>query len=390
MAFYLFKKSAEKGNAKGALNLGHCYVCGRGTDKNMEEGRAWLLKSSHPRAQILLKQIQDEENKKNFPNTLHGKIGDSVEDLKKIYGVPADEQIKGHDAQLTFEQGFYKYMFDVRDNKTEFIIIEKKDKTEIGPSELRSLLNENLEPSIKWEPENCGWFVLFKSQDGSKIAAFFEPMTTLKIFTKERETKESLIEKWKEKNQIPKPPKNFPSLESLKANSARGDLSADYNLAMAYFAGWGCKRDPCEALRIWERLANTKSQFTADSQYKLACLYFTGDGTVKDEVKAFEWMKKAAENNHPGGQANIGFAYSTGSFGFKKDTAEGLKWTQKAVDQGERMAEFNLGVMYLDGCGVQKDTERGLKLIQSAADKGYDYAKTFLEKRKTQSATNPQ
>ena len=176
----------------------------------------------------------------------------------------------------------------------------------------------------------------------------------------------------------------------LKAKSAKGDLRADYDLAMAYYAGWGCKRDPCEALRIWERLANTKSQFVADSQYKIACLYFSGDGTVKDEVKAFEWMKKAAENNHPGGQANIGAAYSTGSFGFKKDTSEGLKWTQKAVDQGERMAEYNLGVMYLDGCGVQKDPERGLKLIQSSADKGYDYARTFLEKRKSQPATNPQ
>jgi len=325
-----------------------------------------------------------------FANFCHGKIGDSVEDLKKLYGVPVDEKIKGKDAQLTFEQGFYKYMFDVRDNKTEIIIIEKKDNSEIGPSELRSLLNENLEPSLQWEPENCGWFVLFKNQDGSKMAAFFQPMTTLKIFTKEREQKEGLIAKWKEKNQTPKPPNNFPSIEVLKANSAKGDLRADYDLAMAYYAGWGCKRDPCEALRIWERLTNTKSQFVADSQYKIACLYLSGDGTVKDEVKAFEWMKKAAENNHPGGQANIGAAYTTGSFGFKKDTAEGLKWTQKAVDQGERMAEYNLGVMYLDGCGVQKDPERGLKLIQSSADKGYDYARTFLEKRKSQSSTNPQ
>ena len=116
-----------------------------------------------------------------FANFCHGKIGDSVEDLKKLYGVPIDEKYKGMDAQLIFEHGFYKYMCDIRDNKTEFIHIEKKDNSEIGPSELRSLLNENLEPSLQWEPENCGWFVLFKNQDGSKMAAFFQPMTTLKI-----------------------------------------------------------------------------------------------------------------------------------------------------------------------------------------------------------------
>lgn len=318
------------------------------------------------------------------------KLGESAEQLKTRYGKPTEETVQGKDAQLIFEQGFYRYMCEIRNNKTEFINIEKKDKTEIGPSELRSLLNDNLEPSLQWEPENCGWFVLFKNQDGSKMAAFFQPMTILKIFTEEREKKKNLIEKWKAKNQTPKPPNNFPSIEALKANSAKGDLSAEYNLAMAYYSGWGCKRDPCEALKIWEKIANTKTQYSANSQYMVAGLYLSGDGTVKDEVKAFEWMKKAAENNHPGGQANIGAAYSTGSFGFKKDTAEGLKWTQKAVDQGERMAEYNLGVMYLEGLGVQKDTDRGLKLIQLSADKGYEYAKNFLEKHKSQSPTKPQ
>jgi len=325
-----------------------------------------------------------------LPCVAIAKLGESAEQLKTRYGKPTTENVKGNNAQLIFEKDGYKIMCEVLNDKTDFMNVLRIDGKVLENTEVFKFVDENIDATAKWEPENCGQFLLYKSSDGSRLAAFFQPRTILKIFTRERDQAKGLIDKWKAKYQTPKPPNNFPSVEVLKANSAKGDLSADYNLAMAYYSGWGCKRDPCEALKIWEKIANTKSQYSSNSQYMVAGLYLSGDGTVKDEVKAFEWMKKAAENNHPGGQANIGAAYSTGSFGFKKDAAEGLKWTQKAVDQGERMAEYNLGVMYLEGCGVQKDTDRGLKLIQSSADKGYEYAKNFLERRKSQSTTNPQ
>ena len=61
VAFQYFKKSAEKGNPKGALNLGHSYYCGHGTEKDLGEARLWLLKSSLPQAQELIKEINTKD-----------------------------------------------------------------------------------------------------------------------------------------------------------------------------------------------------------------------------------------------------------------------------------------------------------------------------------------
>lgn len=56
-AFHWFQKSAEKGSAKGMMNLGHCYLCGHGTAQNHEKARYWLSRSSHPKAQKLMEEL---------------------------------------------------------------------------------------------------------------------------------------------------------------------------------------------------------------------------------------------------------------------------------------------------------------------------------------------
>lgn len=56
-AFQWFQRSAEKGNPKGMMNLGHCYLCGHGTEKDYKQARLWLSRSSHPKAQKLLKEL---------------------------------------------------------------------------------------------------------------------------------------------------------------------------------------------------------------------------------------------------------------------------------------------------------------------------------------------
>ena len=65
VAFQFFKKSAEKGNPKGALNLGHSYYCGHGTQRDLDEARLWLVKSQLPQAQELIKQIRGAAANRN-------------------------------------------------------------------------------------------------------------------------------------------------------------------------------------------------------------------------------------------------------------------------------------------------------------------------------------
>lgn len=55
--FRWFQRSAEKGNPKGKLNLGHCYLCGHGTEKNYPKARFWLSRSTRPEARELLQKL---------------------------------------------------------------------------------------------------------------------------------------------------------------------------------------------------------------------------------------------------------------------------------------------------------------------------------------------
>jgi len=56
-AFRWFQRSAEKGNSKGMLNLGHCYLCGHGTEQNHERARFWLTRSDQPEAKTFLTKL---------------------------------------------------------------------------------------------------------------------------------------------------------------------------------------------------------------------------------------------------------------------------------------------------------------------------------------------
>jgi len=314
----------------------------------------------------------------HWPSVAIAKLGDSVVELKKRYGQPTEERAQGKDVQLVFKKDSLKIMCEVSDGKTDFMNVVRLDGKQLKNTEVFKFVEESLGGTATRKPEILGQFLLYQSPDGARMAALFQPLTILKIFTRERDQARGLIAKWKESNPALKPPPQFPGIEKLKAAAAQGDLMAEYQLGMAYYYGWECQRDPCATLKIWEDIAATKDKIAPNAQYGVASLYLIGEGTAKNEAKGMEWMKEAAENNHPAAQRDLGAAYASGSWGMKKDHAEGLKWTQKAVAQGDRTAEYNLGIMYIEGCGLPKDQKRGMELIQSAADKGYAYAKKYL------------
>jgi TPR repeat protein len=69
-----------------------------------------------------------------------------------------------------------------------------------------------------------------------------------------------------------------------------------------------------------------------------------GQGVAKDETAAVEWFRKAAEQNDPTAQANLGFCYFSGQ-GVPKDAVEALKWWLLAGAQGNSNAKVNIGIM---------------------------------------------
>jgi TPR repeat protein len=86
----------------------------------------------------------------------------------------------------------------------------------------------------------------------------------------------------------------------------------------------------------------------------------TRAGVTKDYEKALEWYRKAADQNEPLAQANLGVMYARG-FGVTKDYEKALEWYRKAAAGGSAMAENNIGIFYLKGLGIPRDRQEAIK-----------------------------
>jgi TPR repeat protein len=94
----------------------------------------------------------------------------------------------------------------------------------------------------------------------------------------------------------------------------------------------------------------------AEAQFELAAAYLNGTGVPKDSKKGVEWLRKAANLNHPAAERALGIMYiNGGEQNIPKDPKQGLEWLRKSADQGYGPAEYNLGSLYLKG-----DTQTGV------------------------------
>lgn len=105
-------------------------------------------------------------------------------------------------------------------------------------------------------------------------------------------------------------------------------------------------------------------------QQARASLY--GKGTPKDVKKAFEFMKFAADMEHPDAMGAMGYFYNQG-VAVKKDERLALEWFRKGAEKGSAKACLNLGKLLIEGkggAGTTADSHRseGLHWIIIAAD----------------------
>ena len=188
--------------------------------------------------------------------------------------------------------------------------------------------------------------------------------------------------------------------EETKQKAEKGDVDAQYHLAMLYDFGRGTEKNDTEAAR-WCRKAAEKghaeAQFSlaqtlrlgeavapdmkeafawfmksalqgnAEAEHALSVCYQNGDGVKENEVEARKWRQKAAEKGNPRSQCNLGNDY----YGDKPDLANdaiAARWYRKAAEQLHPKGGFSLGLCYLTGRGVPQNKIEGLAWILTSAD----------------------
>ncbi|PJK29024.1 tetratricopeptide repeat protein [Minwuia thermotolerans] len=208
----------------------------------------------------------------------------------------------------------------------------------------------------------------------------------------------------------------------------RGDMGAQFQVAIALWQGKGVKPDKIESAFWLEKAAEQghkqainrlawhyrqgvgviKSVPRAEALYKqaynlgvvgasvpLAAIYRSGEGrsvedggqgrVAENHAEAVRWALIGAEAGIDRGQNLLGELYRDG-VGVPQDFATALKYFDLAAQQEFPLAYYNASVIYRDGVGVEKNTEKGLEYLKRAADMGHagamiDLALAYAEGR---------
>jgi TPR repeat protein len=112
-------------------------------------------------------------------------------------------------------------------------------------------------------------------------------------------------------------------------------------------------------------------QGDAKSEYRLSVMYSIGMGVKKSNRKAFKWLLKAGEHDHPEAFYELYLAYTRSIT--RRDRTEALRWLHKAGEHGDYDALKELVDIYRKGKGVKEDDAEALKWLRKAAEEGLDF-----------------
>ncbi|MGD9684767.1 MAG: tetratricopeptide repeat protein [Candidatus Obscuribacterales bacterium] len=119
----------------------------------------------------------------------------------------------------------------------------------------------------------------------------------------------------------------------------------------------------------------------AKAQTVLGMLYENGVGGVeKDAEKAYDYYKKAADQELPEAQSQLGhFLLKTG-ITVRKDSDEAVTWLRKAAQHGVVEAQSTLGQVLVEAKNMPVSHSEGVWWLKEAAARGSDQAKEALKK----------
>jgi hypothetical protein len=104
----------------------------------------------------------------------------------------------------------------------------------------------------------------------------------------------------------------------------------------------------------WDPLLQRAKKGEVDAQFELAMEFYDGVNRKKDRVQAAYWFEQAAENKHMEAQAKLAHMYETAAGGLERDREKAVYWRKKAAEQGHGESQARLGVAYFHGRGIPK------------------------------------
>ncbi len=162
---------------------------------------------------------------------------------------------------------------------------------------------------------------------------------------------------------------------SLRQAAAKGDPSAEFEVAARFAEGKGISQDFNQAVRWYQRAA---SQSHAPAQYRLGTLFERGLGVKADAARARVWYQQAADQGHVKAMHNLAVLSASRESG-SPDYATAGRWFKEAAERGLADSQYNLAVLCESGLGMQKDLPQAYKWFSIAARSGDREARRRLD-----------
>lgn len=137
------------------------------------------------------------------------------------------------------------------------------------------------------------------------------------------------------------------------------------------------KDDTKEIKKCVEWIRTAAIDGNPEGQAILGEMYSEGAGVPENQETAVKWYRKAALQGNDGAQYYLGECYYLGK-GVAENDAEAVKWFQKAANQEHAGAQYYLGECYYLGRGVAENDAKAVKWFQKAAEQGNADAQTQL------------
>lgn len=119
------------------------------------------------------------------------------------------------------------------------------------------------------------------------------------------------------------------------------------------------------------KLRKEAKEGVAEAQYLLANTLLSGDGVPIDSKQGVEWLRKAADQDHPAAQLSLARMYLDGrERNIPKDPKQGLELMRKSADHGWAPAEYSLGLLYQNGngeAGISRNPHQAATWFRKAA-----------------------
>jgi TPR repeat protein len=157
------------------------------------------------------------------------------------------------------------------------------------------------------------------------------------------------------------------AVEWFRKGAEAGSAKSQLNLGLMLRQGKSIPLDNAESLKWLDMAASTEDP---DAIRTYGQLLFLGDALMMpDRKKAFPFVLKSAETGNAASQNMVGVAYRDGD-GTDKDHEKAKEWFRKAALQNDPKAQSNLGHLLGVDSPASPDRKEALKWLLIAKDNG--------------------